>query len=164
MPPDYVSVGDRYEHDRLPAQPDTVQKHDVVDLPGERRYRPKLPYPGGLPPKRRPARRKVGYRVFGKQPSEKRSQRLGAAVYFAHARGSALWASPTPRSRLRRSVALHLGAADLAFWIIHTCILSFGNFLRGKSCLNRRVKGKSDTLFETPGSWWKQLERTIHNG
>ena len=82
VPSDYVSVGDRYEHDRLPAQPDAVQKHDVVDLPGKRRYRPKLPYPGGLPPKRSSARRKVGYRVFGERPSEKRSQRFGAAVLF----------------------------------------------------------------------------------
>lgn len=153
MPGDDAPVRDRYGHDGFPAKPDPVEEHDVVHLAGEGRYRPYPPYPSGLSPKRRPANFEVGDRFFGKQPSQKRSQGLCGVVDRASRRCSAPWAAPPPCPCLGRPVPLHLGAAYAASRIVHPRFLSLGNFLHGKACLTRHVKGKSNTLFETPESW-----------
>ena len=52
-----------------------------------------------------------------------------------------------PRPRLRRPVALHHGAASAALWIIHALVPSPGNFLAGKHCLNRHVRGEIGHAF-----------------
>ena len=153
MPGDDAPVRDRYGHDGFPAKPDPVEEHDVVHLAGEGRDRPYPPYPSVLPPKRGPADLEVGDRVLGEQPSQKRPERLCCVVVFANARCAALRAAPASRPCLGRSVTLHLGAANAASRIVHPRFLSLDNFLHGKACLTRHVKGKSDTLFETPESW-----------
>ena len=122
-------------------------------LAGRRRDRPDPPRPRRLAPEGRPARFEVGDGVFREQPRQERLERLGGAVYLAHAGRAARQAAPPLRAGFRPSVLAHLGAAHAAFWIIHSPPSRPDNFLLGKACLTRRVKGYPYTLFETPGSW-----------
>ena len=153
VPADDMAAGDRHEHRRLPAQPDAVQEHDVVQLAGGGGNRPDPPGPRRLAPERRPAGLQVRYSVLRQQPLEERRELLRPAVVLADAGCPAFGTAPSLGARLGPSVPLHLGPAGAAFWIVHAPFPSLGNFLDGKACLNRRVKCKSDTLFETPRNW-----------
>ena len=132
MPSDDVAARDRHEHHGLPAQPDTVQEHHVVELARRRGYRPDLPYPCRLSPEGRPARPEVGYGVLGQQPPEECREGFRGVVVPAHARRPAFGATPPLPAGLRLPVALHLGPAGGAFRIAHARFPSLGNFLAEK--------------------------------
>ena len=160
VPGDDVAARDRDDHDGRATEMQPVQEHDVVDLAREGGYRPNTPYPAEPAPKGGPAGPEIGYRVLRQQPCQERLQSLGGIVDSADGGCAARLAAPPLGPRRCPAVFLHLGAASGASWIIHSRILSLGNFFLEKVCLNRRVKGKSDTLFETYASWTEPTCRT----
>lgn len=174
MPSDRVPVRDDCEYDDLPAQTGAVEKDDIVQLSREGGGRHILHIHAVL--RQNVARlvfwsvaasfesshcrnpfsssaelsclRTLAPRTWDSAPPRPRPPALGTAPRPRPVLGTAPRLAP-PRPRLRRPVALHLGAASAAFWIIHALVPSPDNFLAGKHCLNRHVRGKSDTLFET---------------
>ena len=153
MPGDDAPVRDRYGHDGFPAKPDPVENTTSRTLAGGIARSASSISRAVFRKTRRPADPEVGDRFFLEQPSQKRSQGLCGVVDRANRRCSAPWAAPPPCPCFGRPVPLHLGAAYAASRIVHPRFLSLGNFLHGKACLTRHVKGKSDTLSETPESW-----------
>ena len=132
---------------------DPVNEQDIMDLTGKVRQRPKGPK--SLRPTLEGRLRTPLFleRALTHEPPEECLKLLGGIVYPMGFGCPAGLAAPPLSTRFGLAVSLHRCPACAALWIVHTKLPSRFNFSLGKECLNRDVKSKPDTLFETPKSW-----------